>query len=128
MARATKADAEIYVARATGIERVGDTEYHYIAGKTRLRAGHPLLKARPEKFKAEALDTETVYALPSVEAPRRVAPPPPEDPVVAAAADVAEIAVRIESDEAGEAKNPVQALAGVSSIEMPAAQDEGDDS
>ena len=75
---ARKPDDAIYVARATGVVRIGDTEYRYISGKTRVRSGHPLLGVFPGKFRAEPPDTEKIAAIPSIESRRRslrAAPP-----------------------------------------------------
>ena len=86
---ARKPDDSIYVARATGVVRIGDTEYHYVSGKTRIRSGHPLLKVFPDKFRPEAPDTERVVSLPSVNArPRAIHAIPPLDQLAAQVPEV----------------------------------------
>ena len=62
MPRTKEPKAEIYVARSTGIIRVKGELYTYIAGRTRLRAGHPLLKALPDKFEPLSLDYDLEQA------------------------------------------------------------------
>ncbi|HEX7100002.1 MAG TPA: hypothetical protein VF377_12255 [Acidimicrobiia bacterium] len=65
MARNTAAP-EIYVARSTGVIKIDGKVVTYTAGQTRVRAGHPLLKAVPAKFKPLDLhyDLEDATATP----------------------------------------------------------------
>lgn len=51
-------EPEIYVARSSGVIKVDGQVYNYYGGTTRVRAGHPLLKAAPDKFKPLELDYE----------------------------------------------------------------------
>ena len=43
-------EPELYVARSSGVIKVKGETITYLAGRTRVRAGHPLLKARPDAF------------------------------------------------------------------------------
>jgi hypothetical protein len=52
----------IYVARSSGVVRIDGVLTNYYAGTTRVRAGHPLLKAAPGKFEPMTLDYETEQA------------------------------------------------------------------
>jgi hypothetical protein len=60
----TKAPAEptVYVAISSGVVKIDGTLYRYSQGQTRVRAGHPLLKARPDKFAPLKLDYEIEQA------------------------------------------------------------------
>ena len=53
-------EPEVYVARSTGVVKVSGKIYRYIAGRTRVRANHPLLRAMPDKFQPLALDYDRV--------------------------------------------------------------------
>ena len=48
----------IYVARTSGTSEVDGNSYVYITGVTRVREGHPLLKAVPDYFE---LVTEQIH-------------------------------------------------------------------
>ena len=63
-----KVDDTIYVARATGVVRIGDTLFRYISGKTRVRAGHAVLKAAPNRFRAEPSDAEKIIEMRAIDA------------------------------------------------------------
>jgi hypothetical protein len=52
---------DVYVATESGVVKVKGRIYRYIKGQTRVRAGHPLLRALPERFAPLQLD----YELPS---------------------------------------------------------------
>ena len=56
MAR-TKAP-DIGVARTTGVVRIAGKVYRYTEGRTRVRSGHPLLAALPDRFEPLRLDYE----------------------------------------------------------------------
>jgi hypothetical protein len=60
----TKAPAEptVYVARSSGVVNIDGQIHRYVQGQTRVRAGHPLLKARPDKFVPLQLDYEVEQA------------------------------------------------------------------
>lgn len=61
MAKVNEAEThepEIYVARSSGIAKVDGVLHYYTKGRTRIRAGHPLLKAMPGAFSPMALDYE----------------------------------------------------------------------
>ena len=62
MPRKQEPKAEIYVARSTGVIRIKGESFTYIAGRTRVRAGHPLLKALPDKFQPLSLDYDLEQA------------------------------------------------------------------
>ena len=49
---------EIYVARSSGVVRIDGKLHNYYGGSTRVRAGHPLLKAAPNAFVLMQLDYE----------------------------------------------------------------------
>lgn len=49
-------EPEIYVARSSGVVKIDGKIYNYYGGTTRVRAGHPLLKAAPNSFKPMELD------------------------------------------------------------------------
>ena len=51
-----KPEAEIYVARSSGVVKIDGKLHNYYGGTTRVRAGHPLLKAAPGAFKPMELD------------------------------------------------------------------------
>ena len=53
---------EIYVATSSGVVRIDGRLTSYYGGTTRVRAGHPLLKAAPGKFKPLELDYEVEKA------------------------------------------------------------------
>jgi hypothetical protein len=63
---APKETADIWEATSTGVVAIRGTRYTYIRGKTRVRAGHPLLKAAPDKFRPAKLayDVEQTTAAP----------------------------------------------------------------
>lgn len=42
--------ADVYVATSSGVVKVGGTIHRYYRGRTRVRAGHPLLSAVPGRF------------------------------------------------------------------------------
>lgn len=50
MATRKAAEADIYVANSSGFIRVDGVVHRYIKGQTRVRAGHPLLRAAPKRF------------------------------------------------------------------------------
>lgn len=49
MPRVSKRD-QLFVAKESGTTVIKDQEYAYVAGTTRVRGDHPLLKAVPENF------------------------------------------------------------------------------
>lgn len=51
-------DPEIFVATSSGVVKIDGRIHNYYGGTTRVRAGHPLLKALPGKFKPMKLDYE----------------------------------------------------------------------
>ena len=51
-----KKEPEIYVARSSGVVKIDGKLHTYYGGTTRVRAGHPLLKAAPGAFKPMELD------------------------------------------------------------------------
>lgn len=51
-----KTTPSIYVARSSGVKKINGTVYRYVRGQTRVRAGHELLEALPDKFMPLALD------------------------------------------------------------------------
>ena len=53
-----KPEADIYVATSSGVVKIDGKLHNYYGGTTRVRAGHPLLKAAPGKFKPMDLDYE----------------------------------------------------------------------
>ena len=53
-----KPEAAIYVARSSGVVKIDGQLVNYYGGTTRVRAGHPLLKAAPGAFKPMELDYE----------------------------------------------------------------------
>jgi hypothetical protein len=53
-----KKEPEIYVATSSGVMKIDGKLHNYYGGTTRVRAGHPLLKAAPGKFKPMELDYE----------------------------------------------------------------------
>ena len=55
-------EAEVYVARSTGVVKIDGLIHRYIAGRTRIRAGHPLLRALPDAFMPMELDYEVEQA------------------------------------------------------------------
>lgn len=57
----TKEKAEVYVARESGASEVKGEVYTFTKGITRVRAGHPLLKAVPDYF--EPVDDSVHYDL-----------------------------------------------------------------
>ena len=59
---AKKKGPEIYVANSSGVVKIDGKLHNYYAGTTRVRAGHPLLKAAPGKFKPMELDYEVEQA------------------------------------------------------------------
>lgn len=52
----------IYVARSSGVLKVDGKVHTYYAGRTRVRAGHPLLKAIPDRFEPMKLDYDIEQA------------------------------------------------------------------
>jgi hypothetical protein len=58
----------VFVATETGVTDLNGTRYNFQAGVTRVRAGHPLLKACPNCFtpdpEAVTYDVETATAAP----------------------------------------------------------------
>ena len=69
--RSSKPDpeADIYVATASGVVKLKGQVYRYIAGRTKVRAGHPLLRAMPDRFAPLTVDYETVNRGPAAIAP-----------------------------------------------------------
>jgi hypothetical protein len=64
--RQTQPEARpIFVARSTGVIKVGGTEYRYLKGRTRIAAGHPLLRAIPERFEPLQLDYDVQRPAPA---------------------------------------------------------------
>jgi hypothetical protein len=59
---AKEKEPEIYVARSTGVVRVDGKLTNYYGGTTRVRAGHPLLKAAPNAFVPMKLDYDIEQA------------------------------------------------------------------
>lgn len=53
-------EPEIYVARSSGVRKIDGETYRYYVGRTRIRAGHPLLRAVPGSFAPLALDYDGV--------------------------------------------------------------------
>lgn len=62
MPRAKKPDPVIFVARSSGVVMIDGQIHRYVQGQTRVRAGHPLLKARPDKFVPLKLDYDIEQA------------------------------------------------------------------
>lgn len=58
--------ADIYVARSSGVIRIRGEVHRYFASRTRVRAGHPLLRARPDAFEPMALDFEVTAPPPEL--------------------------------------------------------------
>ena len=52
----------IYVANSSGVIKVDGEVYRYSKGQTRIRAGHPILRAIPDKFAPLALDYDVEQA------------------------------------------------------------------
>jgi hypothetical protein len=50
----------IYIANETGVTEIGGVAYTFAAGVTRVRAGHPLLKACPKYFEPVSDDVTWV--------------------------------------------------------------------
>ena len=55
-------EPEIYVARSSGIVKIDGQLHRYYGGTTRVRAGHPLLKAVPNGFVPMTLDYDVEQA------------------------------------------------------------------
>lgn len=49
-------EPEIYVARSSGAIKIDGEVYRYTKGQTRIRSGHPLLGALPDRFIPLKLD------------------------------------------------------------------------
>lgn len=54
--RKSESPPEIYVARSSGVVKIDGQLHNYYAGTTRVRAGHPLIKAVPGGFVPLELD------------------------------------------------------------------------
>lgn len=63
-ARKTQLDPEpvIFIARSSGVIKIAGEIYRYASGRTRVRAGHPLLKALPDRFEPLTLDYDLEQA------------------------------------------------------------------
>ncbi len=55
-------EPEIYVARSSGVVKIDGKLHNYYGGTTRVRAGHPLLKAVPNGFEPLKLDYDVEQA------------------------------------------------------------------
>jgi hypothetical protein len=68
-------DADVYLATESGSARVGDDNFVFVKGETRVRAGHPLLKQCPDFFQpaADEPDLELPAKPEKKPAPRRAA-------------------------------------------------------
>lgn len=55
-------EPEIYVARSSGVIKIAGRTYRYTAGRTRVRAGHELLRALPDKFVPMDVDYDVEQA------------------------------------------------------------------
>lgn len=63
MPRSSKpSEPRIFVARSSGVVKIDGIVHRYVQGQTRVRAGHPLLKARPDKFVPLRLDYDAEQA------------------------------------------------------------------
>ena len=62
MANKKDKEPEIYVATSSGVVKIDGKLHNYYGGTTRVRAGHPLLKAAPRAFKPMKLDYEVEQA------------------------------------------------------------------
>lgn len=51
-------EPEFYVARSSGVVKIDGVRHNYYGGTTRVRAGHPILKAVPSAFKPMTLDLD----------------------------------------------------------------------
>jgi hypothetical protein len=49
----TKPEPDVWVATRTGVCQHDGVEYSFVTGKTRVREGHPLLRARRDSFEPE---------------------------------------------------------------------------
>ena len=58
----TKAEPTVYVARSSGVVNINGVIHRYVQGQTRVRAGHPLLDARPDKFVPLKIDYDIEQA------------------------------------------------------------------
>lgn len=69
------AEGRIYVARESGTSEVDGQSYSFVKGVTRIREGHPLLKANPVFFEPVTLhvhyEWEQADAAPVRETPHR---------------------------------------------------------
>lgn len=52
----------IFVARTSGVVKIKGKQHTFIAGRTRIRDGHPLLKAAPDHFIPMQLDYDVEQA------------------------------------------------------------------
>jgi hypothetical protein len=46
-------ESDVFVATTSGVCQMDGVEYTFFAGKTRVRAGHPLLRARRDYFEPD---------------------------------------------------------------------------
>lgn len=58
--------ADIYIAQSSGVVKIRNERVRYFAGRTKVRAGHPLLRARPDAFAPMALDFEVPQTPPEI--------------------------------------------------------------
>ena len=49
-----------YVARSSGVIKIRGELYRYAAGRTRVRAGHPLLEVLPDRFEPLDMTYDTI--------------------------------------------------------------------
>lgn len=56
MAARKEPEVTIWIARSSGIVKADGQVYRYTRNVTRVRAGHPLLRAVPDKFVPLSLD------------------------------------------------------------------------
>lgn len=108
-----KAPEKVYVARSSGVIQIKDQVYRYIANRTRVHPGHPILGVIPERFREIPADVDVIDARPTeARAPRLVR----EAPLETLAASVPDVEVEtdgtlsdpIEGDPEGEPSAEVE--------------------